>query len=307
MSNAMQKDLEIIGVPLDLGCNKKGAIMGPAAIRSAEISEKLQELGIVVVDQGDVPVPLRHSLSKDSIEKRGLAEITAVCLDLAGRTKKAVDSGKIPLSMGGDHSLAIGSISGVSASLQAKGQKLGLIWIDAHADVNIPDTSPSGNIHGMPLSTVLGDGFFELKTIGYEGAKVRPENVALLGIRALDEPEKNYCKRKGIRYFTMKEIDERGMKAVMTEAIALASRGTAGIHLSFDMDGVDPLYAPGVSTAVTGGLTYREAHLVLELIAETGKLLSMDFVELNPLEDLAGRTARLAVDLIASSLGRSII
>ncbi len=299
--------VQIIGVPMDLGANMRGANMGPASIRIADLHAKLSVLGYEVHDGGDLPVPIRDTLSETSHRQRFMHEIAAVCADLEQRVAAALTAGKVPMILGGDHCLAIGSISGVSRHFHEKNEKIGLIWIDAHADMNTPDTSTSGNIHGMPLSVVLGHGYSELTQLGGFAPKVLPENVALLGIRTLDHGEKEIIRKSGIRYFTMREIDERGMAACMREAIAVASLGTAAIHLSLDMDGIDPQHAPGVSTPVTGGLSFRETHLALEMIADTGMLRGMDFVELNPMTDLAHKTAQLVTELAQSALGKSIV
>lgn len=301
------KAVQIIGVPLDLGANMRGANMGPSAIRIAELHAKIGVLGYQVSDLGDIPVPIRDTLPAESHRARFLREIQKVCEDLQQRVYQTLQDDKMPIVLGGDHSIALGSIAGTSRFHKEKNQRIGLIWVDAHADMNTPASSPSGNVHGMPLSIVLGNGHPALVDLGHPGAKVRPENVALIGIRTLDGDEKEICRKSGIRYFTMREIDERGMHTVMKEAIAVASNGTSAIHLSLDMDGIDPLYAPGVSTPVTGGLSYREAHLALEMLADTGRLRSMEFVELNPMTDLVHKTAMLTVELIQSALGKSIV
>lgn len=301
------KAVQIIGVPLDLGANMRGANMGPSAIRIADLHQKIGVLGFQVSDLGDIPVPIRDTLPADSHRNRFLREIQKVCEDLQQKVYATLREDKVPIVLGGDHSIAIGTISGTSRFHKEKNEKVGLIWVDAHADMNTPSSSPSGNVHGMPLSIILGNGHPALVDIGYPGAKIRPENIALVGIRTLDGAEKEICRKSGIRYFTMREIDERGMHAVMKEAVAVATKGTSAIHLSFDIDGIDPLYAPGVSTPVTGGVSYREAHLALEMIADTGLLKSMEFVELNPMTDLAHKTAQLCVELVQSALGKSIV
>jgi arginase len=301
------KAVQIIGVPLDLGANMRGANMGPSAIRIAELHQKIGVLGYQVADLGDIPVPIRDTLPADSHRARFLREIRQVCEDVQQHVYQTLKDDKLPIILGGDHSIAIGSISGTSRFHKERNEKVGLVWVDAHADMNTPTSSPSGNVHGMPLSIVLGNGHPALVDLGYPGAKISADNVALIGIRTLDGAEKEICRKSGIRYFTMREIDERGMHTVMKEAIAVASKGTSAIHLSFDIDGIDPLYAPGVSTPVTGGLSYREAHLALEMIADTGLLRSMEFVELNPMTDLVHKTAQLTVELVQSALGKSIV
>jgi arginase len=303
----MSKKVDIHGVPLDLGANIRGSNMGPSAIRIAGLHQAIQNLGFETREMGDLEVKHREQISEKDSEKKYLNVIAEACRDLAERTEKSIEDGALPISLGGDHAFAVGSISGVSSALKKENKSLGVIWIDAHADLNTPETSPSGNIHGMPLAALIGHGFEELTSIKYEGAKVKPENVALIGIRSIDDKEREMCRKSGIKYFSMREIDEKGMSKVMEEAIACATNGTEGIHVSFDLDGIEPLYAPGVSTPVTGGLSYREAHLALELIADSNKLLAMDLVELNPMTDVDHKTAQLSVELIQSALGKSII
>ncbi|MFK7825528.1 MAG: arginase [Oligoflexales bacterium] len=303
----MHKSVEIIGVPLDLGANQRGSNMGPAAMRIVGLHEKIKGLGYEVFDEGDLFVPVRETLPDYCKEENYRSNIKKVCAELAERTYQALESKRTPIVLGGDHSLAIGSISGISRYLKAQNQELGVIWFDAHADMNTPNSSNSGNIHGMPLASLLGRGDQNLIDIGFDGPKITPDHVVLIGIRDLDGEEQRICKKSGIRYYTMREIDERGILQVMKEAISIVGSTTSGIHVSFDLDGVDPLHAPGVSTPVDGGLTYRESHLALELIAESGKLLSMDFVELNPMNDKGHMSANFFVDLLQSTLGKSII
>ena len=307
MSN---KSVRIIGVPCDLGANMRGANIGPSAVRIASIHHKISVLGYLIEDIGDIAVPVRETITETIARQKYLPTLVDVCERVRAQTEQALTVGQKPIVIGGDHSIAVGSISGVSAWSKRKhgaDSNMGLVWIDAHADLNTPETSPTGNIHGMPLSAVLGDGHEPLVSMGGSRGKVRPENVALIGIRTLDAQEKNTCKKSGIKYYTMREIDERGMAAVMKDAIAAVTKGTVGVHLSFDMDAVDPLYAPGVSTSVTGGLSYREAHLALEMLADTGMLTSMDFVELNPMRDHEHKTAELLVELVQSALGKAIV
>ena len=301
------KTVRVIGVPLDLGANMRGANMAPAAVRIAELDDKIRVLGFDVIDVGDLPVPVRDTLTSEAVQEKYLPQIVELCSRLEREVHGALAEGHIPITIGGDHSLAIGTVSGASRFHWERGESMGLIWVDAHADLNTPTSSPTGNIHGMPLSVLLGNGHSELVRIGGRSIRVKPENVALVGIRTLDGEEKSLCRKSGIRYFTMREIDERGMHSVMKDALAVASQGTTGVHLSFDIDGVDPLYAPGVSTPVTGGLSYREAHLALEMLADSGLLRSMDFVELNPMTDISHKTAQLIVELAQSALGKSIV
>lgn len=303
----MGKAVEIIGVPVDLGANMRGANMAPAAIRIAELHHKIRVLGYEIKDIGDLEVPVRDTLSEAASQQKYLTQIHRICEELEEIVHDAAAARRIPIVLGGDHCIAMGTIAGISRYYRERHESLGLIWIDAHADINSPSSSVTGNIHGMPLSVVMGSGHPELVQVGGFAPKVRPENVALIGIRMLDGAEKDILRKSGVRYFTMREIDERGMANVMKDALAVVGKGTSGVHLSFDLDGVDPLYAPGVSTPVTGGLSYREAHLALEMLAESGLLCSMEFVELNPMTDLQHKTAQLTVELIQSALGKSIV
>lgn len=299
--------VRIIGVPSDLGANLRGANIGPSAVRIASLHEKIAVLGYKIEDAGDILVPIRETLSKAAANEKYLTTITDICELLRLEVFSALKLNTLPIVIGGDHSIAIGTISGVSEFYKNQNKNIGIIWVDAHADMNSPSSSPTGNIHGMPLLASLGTGIKQLTDLGGFSGKVRPENVALVGIRTLDHEEKRICKESGIRYFTMREIDERGMAQVMRDAIEVATNGTAGIHVSFDMDAIDPLHAPGVSTPVTGGISHREAHLALEMIADTKKLISMEFVELNPMRDIAHKTAELLVELVQSALGKSIV
>jgi arginase len=299
--------VQIIGVPTDLGANMRGANIGPSAIRIADLRQKITVLGFNVIDTGDLDVPIRETLPDAAAAQHYLPQILAICTELQQRVYDGLHQGRLPIVIGGDHSVAVGSITGVSRFYRERQERVGMIWIDAHADLNTPGSSPTGNIHGMPLSVVLGDGHDSLVNLGGFKGKIRPENVALIGIRMLDGTEKDLLRKSGIRYYTMREIDERGMAVVMKEAIGVAANGTAGLHLSVDLDGVDPLYAPGVSTPVTGGLSYREAHLALEMIADSRLLRSLEIVELNPMTDISHQTAQFAVELVQSALGKSIV
>lgn len=300
-----QRTIEVIGVPSDLGANIRGANMGPASVRIANLKPKIEQQGYNVIDLGDLHVPIRESVLPSIQQDHYLGPIRDICQNLATITEGIMDRGHIPITLGGDHSIVIGSVSGILRHYAKSNQELGLIWVDAHADVNTPTTSPTGNIHGMPLAVLLGQGHADLT--GISSKKLRSQNTALIGIRNIDNEEKRILRESGIKYFTMRDIDEKGMFAVMREAIAHASAGTSGIHVSFDIDGIDPRYAPGVSTPVSGGLTLREAHLCLEMLYETQKLVSMDLVELNPVNDLGAQSANLIVDLILSALGKSIV
>jgi arginase len=297
----------VIGVPTDLGANMRGANIGPSAIRIAGLHEKLKMLGCSIEERGDIMVPLREMLSTAEVSSKHRQSIVDLCKTLAGEVHLALKNGRKPIVLGGDHSIGMGTIAGVSRYAREQNSAMGLIWIDAHADMNTPQSTHTGNIHGMPLSVALGIGYPDLVGLAGVLPMVRPQNVALIGIRTLDSEEKDICRKSGVRYFTMREIDERGMHAVMQEALQVVNNGTTGFHVSFDLDGIDPLYAPGVSTPVTGGISYREAHLMLEMMADTRKLLAMEFVELNPMRDIEHKTAGLVVDLVQSALGKSIV
>lgn len=303
----MNKTIEILGVPSDLGANMRGACMGPALIRIVGLQQRLADLGYTVIDRGDLTVPIRESLTPKDAQDHFLDPISKLCTDLALRVQHTLDRGHLPIVLGGDHSIAIGTISGVSNHFAAKNQKMGLIWVDAHADMNTFASSPSCNIHGMPLSAVLGNGHEKLTDIGRKGPKVLPRNSVLIGIRTIDATEKEILRKSGVTYFTMRDIDEMGMYKVMNEALSLAGDGTAGIHLSFDLDSIDPQFAPGVSTPVPGGLNFREAHLIPEMLHESGKLASVEFVELNPVADISARSAEFTINLIESALGKTIV
>jgi arginase len=295
--------LEIIGVPQDLGANRRGVDMGPSAIRYAGVRERLESLGYEVHDQGNIPVSLREERPAAVDERlRYLPEIQATSELLAEAVRKALEAGALPLVLGGDHSIAIGTLAGAASVKQC-----GVIWFDAHGDFNTPETTSSGNIHGMPLAASLGRGDERLVSCGGFVAKAKEKNVALIGARDLDPEERESLRQSRISVFTMQDIDEMGMKRVMRQALAAALDGTEGFVLSLDMDALDPLEAPGVGTPVRGGLTYREAHLAMELLAETGALIAMEVVEVNPVLDTRNQTAELAVELIASALGKRII
>lgn len=281
--------------------------MGPSAIRVARLQAKLESLGYEVSDEGNVEVEQAESRAVGRPDARYLAEIAATCRKLSKTVERALGGGQFPLVLGGDHSVAAGTVAGVAAHYRKKKQNIGLIWVDAHADMNTPETSPSGNVHGMPLASLVGIGPEELVKLGGFAPKVQARNVALVGIRDVDQLEKPHVKASGVRAFTMRQIDERGLLQVMSEAIRIASDGTAGFHVSFDMDGVDPDEAPGVGTPVRGGITYREAHLALELVCDCQKMLSFEVVEVNPVLDVANRTAELAVELVMSAMGKRIL
>jgi arginase len=304
---SFDKTIAIIGVPMDLGAGRRGVDMGPSALRVAGMGARLGLLGYSIEDRGNIPVDQAESIPPGPREARHLPQIAASCARVAELVYDSLEAGKVPFVLGGDHSISAGSISGVSRHFHQKDEAIGIIWVDAHADMNTPETSPSGNVHGMPLSCLIGEGPPELVNLAGFAPKVDPRNVAIIGLRDIDSLEAVHVNTSGVRAFTMRDIDERGMRAVMQEAIALASAGTAGIHLSFDMDSVDPDEAPGVGTPVRGGLSYREAHLAMEMLADSGKLVSLEVVEVNPVLDIANRTADLAVELMTSALGKKIL
>ena len=300
-------EIVIIGAPLDLGAGRRGVDMGPSALRLAGLNGKLASLGYRVEDLGNVSAAQQESTPTGPDNAKYLPQIAKTCLKLAETVESVVSSGKFPLVLGGDHSVAAGTVAGVSQAFRKRGEKIGLIWIDAHADMNTPDSSPSGNVHGMPLACCLGRGPRELTHLFNYAPKVAGKNVILIGIRDVDISERAVLRDSGITAFTMRDIDERGLTNVMKEAIALANDGTSGFHLSLDMDAVDPAEAPGVGTPVRGGMTYREAHLAMETICDCSRMVSMEIVEVNPVLDSANRTALLGVELVTSAMGKKIL
>lgn len=308
MAARRAKKTTLVSVHMDLGAGRRGVDMGPSAIRAADLGPGLKKLGWRLDERGAVSVREPEEVQVGRANARYKSEVLDVCTRLRDATQRALEDGSHPIILGGDHAVAMGSIAGVSNHFHAKGESVGLIWIDAHTDMNVPDTTPSGNIHGMPLAHMLGYGMSAFRKLADRpGGAISPENVSLLGIRSVDPTEAPLVKKSGVRVYTMSEMDERGFATCLDEAIARASTGTAGIHLSFDLDGVDPHYAPGVGTPVEGGLTFREAHLACETIARSKKLLSMDMVELNPILDQSNQTGRLAVELILSAFGKTIL
>jgi arginase len=281
--------------------------MGPSAMRVANLNARVAALGYTVEDLGNVPAEQAESLPEGDASAKYLPQITAACVRLAGLVEQALSRGSVPLVLGGDHSVAVGTASGVSRYFRGRNQTAGLIWLDAHADMNTPESSPSGNVHGMPLACLLGMGPPELAGLLGFRPKIAAHNAVIVGLRDVDQMEKPHVGESGIRAFTMRDIDERGLRSVMEEAIRLASDGTAGFHLSLDMDFVDPQHAPGVGTPVRGGATYREAHLAMEMICDSGKMISLEVVEVNPVIDEVNRTADLAVELVMSALGKRIL
>ena len=301
--------VRIIGVPMDLGASRRGVDMGPSAVRYTDLRELLEKLGHTVEDAGNVNVPFREDAARGAQRgARYLGAITAVCADVAAQVRAALAAGELPVVLGGDHALSAGSIAGAAAHLAASGQKLGVVWVDAHGDLNTPATSRSGNVHGMPLAALLGHGDKAMSSVaGAGGAALRASNVALVGLRDLDDSERDHIRKWNLSAFTMRALDERGVRSVMEEAIAIATKDAGGLWVSFDMDVIDPDEAPGVGTPVAGGITYREAHLAMEMLADSGKLLGLDLVEVNPVLDERNRTAEIARELVLSALGKRIL
>ena len=299
--------VSILGVPLGFGSSLAGVDIGPPALRVARLNQRIAQLGYDVRDLGDMRIA-RPPLPAEPMQRaKYLQEISAVCEELSQEVRNILGGGELPIVLGGDHSIAIGSISGVSGFYRERNQTLGLIWFDAHADMNTPETSPSGNIHGMPLSALLGVGAPELTHLGGFAPKLDPRLCAHIGARDIDQGERELIRQLGIRFFTMREIDERGISVCVDEAIAIASRASAGYSVTFDIDALDPGDAPGSGTLVRGGLTYREAHLALEKIAEVGGMRSLELVEINTALDINNRTAEIGVELILSALGKTIL
>jgi arginase len=301
-------NIRIIGVPMDLGASRRGVDMGPFAVRYTDLRERLERIGHAVEDAGNITVPFREDAERGAQRgARFLGAIADVAVRVADETEAALRSGKFPLLLGGDHSLAAGSIAGAARFHAKTGGRIGVIWIDAHGDLHTPGSSRSGNVHGMPLAHVLGHGDSAFSHIAGGAPAVAAENVALVGVRDLDAPEREHAIAWKLRVLTMRAIDERGIRSVMQEAITVASEGTAGIWASFDVDSLSPEAAPGVGTPVPGGMTAREAHLAMEMLADTGNVVGMDVVEVNPVLDERNRTAELATELILSALGKRII
>lgn len=299
-------NIHILGVPMDLGAGRRGVDMGPSAIRIAGVTEKLRSLGHSVEDEGDIPVKAPEQQKIRNEKLKYLPEIVRASTLLANKVEKIVEGGGFPLVLGGDHSIAIGTIAGLASYCRSKNKKLGVLWIDAHGDLNTDATTPSGNIHGMPLAASIGLGAIELTSVGGDFRKVDPKNVALIGVRELDDGERKYIKQLGINVFTMEEIDKNSMSVIMTKALRKL-HNVDWLHVSFDLDSVDPSVAPGVGTPVKGGINYREAHLIMETLNEYGTIKSMEVVEVNPILDNHNQSAEFAVELIQSGFGKKIL
>ena len=301
------RTVRIIGVPLDLGASRRGTDMGPSALRIAGLGNALRRMGYKVDREEDIHAPAMETGTPEDVKARFKPQILDVCSQLAERVASILDQGDFPLVLGGDHSIAMGTVAGTASHFRKHDQSIGLIWFDAHGDMNVPGVSPSGNIHGMPLAHLLGKGDEELRNIQDFSPKVKPENVALIGIRDIDAGERKIIRESGIHAFTMREIDEHGMAAVSRRALEIVNDGTAGFHISFDVDGCDPTVIPGSGTLVPGGVSFREAHLLMEYCADDGNLLSMEIVELNPFLDDGNISAERTLQLILSAMGKSIL
>jgi arginase len=301
------RPIHIIGVPLDLGQGRRGVDMGPSALRIAGIDERIAALGHPVIDRGDLHVPIPETRTPGDPRKKYIREIARVCGRLHHAALASLKDGAIPLVLGGDHSIGAGSVAAASDWAQQRGQPIGLIWVDAHGDMNTPASTSSGNVHGMPLSALVGTEPQELSRLAARVPAVDPFRTVLLGVRDLDAKEKENIRLSGVRVFTMSDIDRQGMAAVAQQALAIAGSSTAGIHVSFDMDVCDPAIAPGVGTSVRGGLGFREAHLLMEMVADSRLLTSLDLVEINPILDVQNTTATLGMDLVLSALGQQIL
>jgi arginase len=302
------RSIHLIGVPLDLGGNRRGVDMGPSAFRIANLRERIAALGHTVVDKGDLPAPIPETQEARDERKKYIRDIAKVCQKLYQTTLASLEEGALPLVLGGDHSLGAGSVAAAADwAKRTRELPIGLLWVDAHGDMNTPATSGSGNVHGMPLAALLGPEPSELARIGGWSPKVLPAHTVLIGVRNLDEREKEAVRTSHIHVFTMKDIDRQGIASIVEQAVNLAGNGTAGIHVSFDMDVCDPTIAPGVGTPVKGGLDYREAHMVMEIVSDSGLLTSLDMVEVNPTLDLQNATAQLGTELALSAFGQKIL
>jgi len=303
--NNFEKIINIIGVPSDFGANTNGALMGPDAIRTAGLNQRLKEIGVIAQDWGNIPVPIKYAVKDEHSKASYLPIVRQINHELKKLIVFALEKGSIPLCLGGDHSISIGSLAGVIE--HHKNKNIGLIWIDTHADLNTPESSKTKNIHGMPVSVLFGKGYPELTELMNHQDTIKEENVAIIGLRDIDAMEKEFLKDSNMNYYTMRDIDERGIQTIMKEVQTKIIDKVDGIHVSFDLDVMDPLQVPGVSTPVPGGLSLREAHLILEMIHESSNVISADFVELNPFNDEKGSSAKMAVELIASLFGKKII
>jgi arginase len=303
----MAQKVRIIGVPMDLGQSRRGVDMGPSALRGAGLQTSIKKLGLQVEDIGNLSVKQPEEMPIGEKRAKYLQEIAETCGNVAAAAEKALGEGFLPLVLGGDHSIAAGVAAGVANHFRKEKKQIGYLWLDAHGDMNTPESSPSGNVHGMPLAAIMGYGAPELVDLLGFKPKAEPGNIVIVGARDLDAQERKIVKKSGIHVFTMRDIDERGMREVMADALKYAMDDTAGVAVSLDMDFVDPSDAPGVGTPVRGGVTYREAHLAMEMIADTESMVSLEVVEINPILDEHNRTALLGVELVLSGLGQKIL
>lgn len=299
--------IHIIGFPMDLGADRRGVDMGPSALRIAGIDSRLRMLGYQIVDEGDVPVRRPENLVVHDSNLKFLEPIAESCSILAGTVHRVLSDGGFPLVLGGDHSMSIGTIAGLAGHCRDAGKRLGVLWIDAHADINTPESSPSGNIHGMPVAASIGIGDPLLTSVGGAFRKLDPENIVMIGLRSVDLGEKQLIRQKSIRAYTMTDIDRMRMFRVINESLDYLTARVDHIHVSFDLDSIDPEIVPGVGTPVPGGLSYREAHFLMETIAERGALGSLEVAEANPILDVVNRSARFAADLVSSAMGKRIL
>jgi arginase len=303
----MPQKIRIIGVPMDLGQSRRGVDMGPSALRVAGLQARIKHLGLQVEDIGNISVKQPEEMSYGEKRAKYLDEIAEACNDLAAAVEKSLEESFLPVVLGGDHSIASGVAAGVADFFRKQKKQIGYIWLDAHGDMNTPESSPSGNVHGMPLAAIMGYGAPELVDLLGFKPKAEPGNIVIVGARDLDAQERKIVKKSGVHVFTMRDIDERGMREVMSDALKYAMDDTGGISVSLDMDFVDPSDAPGVGTPVRGGVTYREAHLAMEMIADSEAMASLEIVEINPVIDEHNRTALLGVELVLSALGKKIL
>ena len=299
--------ISIVGVPMDLGADRHGVDMGPSALRYADLNEKLQALGYEVDDLGDLDVIIPETRHFGDPQAKYLKEIADACTHLANLVLEIHTDHRTPIVLGGDHSIAVGTMSGMAESFRRQNAKIGLMWFDAHADFNTPQISPSGNVHGMPMAAIMGYGPIELTRIFGFSPKIQPERAVMIGIREVDPQERELVKSSGVRVFTMKEIDRRGIGSVMDEALSIVTKGTDGFSVTLDADFLDPYESPGVATPVRGGADYREAHLAMEMVADTKKMVSFEIAEINPILDVQNKTAHFGMELILSAFGKQIL
>jgi len=299
--------ISIVGVPMDLGADRRGVDMGPSALRYADLNEKLQALGYEVDDLGDLDVIIPETRHFGDPHAKYLKEIADACTHLANLVLEIHTDHRTPIVLGGDHSIAVGTMSGMAESFRRQNRKIGLMWFDAHADFNTPQISPSGNVHGMPMAAIMGYGPIELTRIFGFSPKIQPERAVMIGIREVDPQERELVKSSGVRVFTMKEIDRRGIGSVMDEALSIVTKDTDGFSVTLDADFLDPYESPGVATPVRGGADYREAHLAMEMVADTKKMVSFEIAEINPILDVHNKTAHFGMELILSAFGKQIL